>query len=312
MFGLDSSGKAIFQLLRERSALVVLGSVVRSDDHFANIAKVDVANSGQRRFSIVTPLGATKPGEEVLTDRFEHLWRNLGLSVRCGFLVLRFDNVAQSRNAIAKNDACEWTLHVREALEQRISVDTAWAKPFRLWPSRTIVATWAAFAAAATASSSVTISFTAWTAISATSSSTILTALAAWTTITAASFAIAAASSSVTASTTAIAITTASSSVTASTTAITVTTAALADQLRRDPADILAGSEDLEGLLLYSLGLWWENVRDEHPVDRKFCVDAHDVANTRALVQQGAIEVTFGLLCSGLSPGVGTIITFAC
>ena len=77
MFLFDSLLQTGLEFLCERSSLIVLRAVLGSHDDLSEIAKINLIDAGHRCFGVVTPFCAAETGEKVLTDRFEHLWRNL-------------------------------------------------------------------------------------------------------------------------------------------------------------------------------------------------------------------------------------------
>ena len=179
-------------------------------------------------------------------------------------------------------------------------------RTFATWSSAVATTTWTAVASSTAAAAIASTSFVARTVAAAAIAAAPIVAGA----VAASTTTVAAASFVVTASSTASTISTTASTPVAVAAISSVATPALADQLRGDTAFVLARPEYFEGLLFDALRLRRQHVGDEHTIDGKLGVDAYDIANRGSFIQEGTIEVTLGLLGTGLSPGVRTVFAF--
>lgn len=289
MFGIDTGRQAFFELLGQCAALVVLGTVLSCDHNLADVAKVDLTNSGHGSFSVIAPFSAAQAGEQVLANRLEHLWWNFGLSCLCSHSILFLDQCTQAGNAVTQDDACQRALHLWKFLEQGITMYPTSSQALglgSLWAP--VVATWPVVVATApiplvVSASTAAISTATLATSTATFTSTIAITTAFTTTV----------STTATITTAAITSTTtttvASTSTTAAIAATALATSTLANELGSDPTLILARAENLECLLRGTLGLWRKDADNKHPVDGEFGVYPHDVANGGTFVQERAI-----------------------
>lgn len=157
----------------------------------------------------------------------------------------------------------------------------------------------------------ISASTAAFVGTSASSTTSVSVAVIAGVTI-AASIAVSASTTSIAVSAPVFSISVPASATTAAS-AITISaSAALAYELGGDAAGVLSGPEDLKCGFLNTLGFRRQNMGDEDSIDGEVGVDAHNIADRGTLVEKRAIEDALWLLGSGLSPCVGTIITFAC
>ena len=92
--------------------------------------------------------------------------------------------------------------------------------------------------------------------------------------------------------------------------AITTITSAALDEGLGHQGLVRAGTDDLEPLgLRAGVGLRRQHGHDRDPSNVEVGVGSHDVANLGAIEQQGAVELTLGLLGTGGSPGPGAVFT---
>ncbi len=293
MLGFDPGTEPGLQLLGERSAFFVLRPVLGGNDNLADVAQVNIANTGEGGLGVVTPLCGTQTWEQTLTDGFEHLGRNLGLRAGSGEFVLPFDGGTQAGHTVSEHDPGKRTLHFRDLVERCIAVNTPCAKPLRLglgcllwtFPARAIVAP------TSTTSATVVASAATLVAVPSIAATVAGATVVASTTSTAASALVATASTAIAAISTVVSTT-------------------LADQLSGDAALVPACAQDLEHLWHGTLRLRRLHANDCHAIDAELGIGTHDIANGCTLVQKRSVEVALGLFGSGGSPCVGTVFAF--
>jgi|GEM_PF-5448257 len=182
------------------------------------------------------------------------------------------------------------------------------------WPEATCLGfLWCALPAWTTAITTSTSAIASATSTTAVTAATFVARTISTTAVTAATFVIASTASTTTVTTATFVIAATASTTTAAITIATISpiaTPAFANELCGDAAFVLTRPEDLQRLLLGTLGLWGQDIRDKDTVYCKVGIDAYNVANSGPLIEQGAIQLALGLLCTGLSPGVRTIIAF--
>ena len=291
MLGVDASREALLELFGKRTTFIVACAVVSSDNNLANVAKVNLGDSFECGLGIVAPFSAAEAGKEMLTNRFEHLRWDFWLTGLGRFNVLGLDQGTKPWDAVTEDNTSERALHLGKPVQYGVTMYSACAQPLWLrarWPT---IASWATLVAASL------VTATAASTAFAVSTSTV--AIAAST-----AFAIAATSVAIAASTATTV------SVAASTAAVSIPTTTFTNELGGDTAAVVAGTKDFERLLLLPLLLGRHDCRDEHTIDGKVGVDTHNIAHGRSLVEEASVEDALGLFGPGLSPGVGTIITF--
>ncbi len=279
MVGFDTRRETFLELVGEGAGGFVARAGLGRHDDLADVAYVDLVDSGEGRLGVVAPLGGPKSGQEALADRLQDLGRDLGLRSSPSAHVLLLDPLAEPRHPVAQHQARQRLLDLGKIAQYCIPMRSAGSKALGPGARRG-----------------------GWTlaAVLVGAAGTILTPLGPIV---------------ATAGSAAPVIAPATLAISGATAAgaswATIGSASLAGELGRHAPFVASCTQDLQRLGHRPFLLGRQHGRDDDPVDAELGFGSDHVADRRTVVEQPSVELAAGLSGPGGTPGVRAVISFA-
>ena len=317
VLAVDARAQALTQSLREGATLLVSrGSISRHDDG-ANVAQIDLVDSGQRGIGLVAPLRGAQARHQLFGECHQTVGTHLGLSFGASRLVLLVDGLTHCGHAASQDLLGNEALRVRKLGQRRIAMGArrAQANDLRrergsgtIAARRTSACTFRTRATTLTLRPRRTISarratITIGTTCALGTRATTLT-LRPRRTIGTRGPTISVGTVTTRATITVGPVTTGAT--------IGVASAPLFDQRARYQLFVATGTDDVDAFGLGAHAFCRQNRRNAQSLEVALGVDPQDVADLGAGGKHGTVDLTFGLLGPGRAPGPRSVGARAC